>query len=391
MPVAARSAFLTVLLACPALVSCSAADEPLGRVAGGPFQQLAVDGGLALAVSGSTIQVFDVSDPRRPRAVARLETPETVGAMALAGARGWVELGIRFKQLETVPGSVDQEWLRRGWLRMGTDSWNEGAFVGVGNVVSLDLSDPARPRVAGGVDLTPPDTLAMRSPRLLLAGGRLYVTDEPMGLYVLDVADADRPRRLGGLERGVRFALAEPRLYVADGTDYTVSGSSGTQTFPGGFAVVDISDPAAPREVGRIDAQALGSRGDGANVDVVAANGRYAYLGFSVLRGNLAVEEYLAVVDVADPAKPRVVERRRVRDGVAELLIEGAALYALDTSERNTITVYDLADPARPRERRRIRLPLGGDGVALALAVDRGRLYAAGWEELVIVEAGATR
>ena len=264
--------------------------------------------------------MFDVSDPRRPREVARLETPETVGAVALAGARGWVELGIRFKQLETAPGSVDQEWLRRGWLRTGAESWNEGAFVGVGNVVSLDLADPARPRVAGGVDLTPPDTLAMRSPRLLLAGGRLYVTDHPMGLYVLDVADADRPRRLGELERGVRFALAAPRLYVADGADYTVSGSSGTHAFPGGFAVIDVSDPAAPREVGRIHAQA--GRRDGANVHVVAANGRYAYLGFSILRRNLAVEEYLAVVDVADPAKLRVVERRRVRGGIGELLIE---------------------------------------------------------------------
>ena len=86
-----------------------------------------------------------------------------------------------------------------------------------------------------------------------------------------------------------------------------------------------------------------------------------------------------------------MVERRRVRGGIGELLIEGATLYALDDSDRDTVTVYDLADPAQPRERRRIRLPLGGDGVALALAVDRGRLYAAGWEDLVIVEAGATR
>jgi hypothetical protein len=383
-----RAAFLTALLACLAPVACTAAEAPLGRLAAGPFWHLAVNGGLALAAGESTIHVLDVSDPRRPREVARLETPETVGALALAGGRGWAELGIRFKKLETEAASVDQEWLRRGWLRMGKDSWSQGAFVGVSNVVALDLADPARPRVAGGIDLTPPDTLAMRSPRLLLAGGRLYVNDDPMGLHVLDVAEPNRPRRLGGVERGLRFALAAPRLYVADGAGVTITDNAGSRTFPGGFAVVDLSDPAAPREVGRIDSLALGSRGDGANVDVVAANGRYAYLGLSILRRNLAVEEYLAVVDVADPARPRVVERRRVRDGVAELLIEGTTLYALDTSDRDTVTVYDLADPAQPREVRRIRLPLGGDGVALALAVDRGAIFAAGWEDLVIVDAG---
>lgn len=331
---------------------CSSGAEVIGRAGSGAVWQVAADGSRLYAGDQSTITIYDVSEPAKPRELARLEAPGYFGAMAASGSTLFVEAGIQFKGLETAPDSLDQEWIRRGWLKLDERSYSQGVFVGVSQLMAFDLADPAHPVLLGALNVTPPDTLASRIHRMFLAGTTLYALPELNGAFIVDVADPRRPMLLGALGRGMDVVLKDRHLYVADGPGLTIHSNEGREDRPGGFAIVDASKPAALRELGRLDAQVLGDREFGANVSTVAVAGHHAYLGLSILKG-LKVEEYLVAVDVADPAKPREVGRLRLKKGIQDLAVVGRTLYA---RAEGSILKFDLSAPATPKEVDRVNL-----------------------------------
>jgi hypothetical protein len=81
----------------------------------------------------------------------------------------------------------------------------------------------------------------------------------------------------------------------------------------------------------------------------LAVEGKFAYL----IQGNVAKPKRLQVVDVSDPARPRIVGTTRVRDQAMSLAVSGTRVYVLD--EPN-LRVFDVADPASPREMASCRL-----------------------------------
>jgi hypothetical protein len=102
------------------------------------------------------------------------------------------------------------------------------------------------------------------------------VADEESGLRIIDVSNPARPREVGSLDtpgqaRGV--ALSGNVAYIADGE--------------GGLRVVDVSNPAAPRE--------HSSLGDCCATDV-AVSGNLVYL---------ATYAAVRVIDMSNPASPQ--------------------------------------------------------------------------------------
>ncbi|MGH9363529.1 MAG: LVIVD repeat-containing protein [Thermoanaerobaculia bacterium] len=366
----------------PQLVACALDAEEAGRAAGGAIEHLAVAGSRLLASGGATLRIFDVSDPTRPREIGRLETPQFVSAAALASdGVAYAELGIRFKELERAPESLDQEWVRRGWLGIDERSYSQGEFVGVSNLAVLDLADPARPRVVGHVNLTPADTLASRLRAMTIAGKHLYASDATMGTWIFDLAEPRRPRILSNLRRGQDLAPAPSYLYLADGAAVTVTSDRGVEEFPGGLVVLDVSDPTAPKEVGRLDGTRLGKGGDGGNAERVAAGPRHVYVGVGIsTRGGWAAEDYLVTVDVSDPARPREVGRLKLASSVADLTVAGKTLYVRLSGRE--LLIFDLADPAGPRRTRRVRLP---EDVLVSLVAEPW-LYLGTYDGLAVVD-----
>jgi hypothetical protein len=177
----------------------------------------------------------------------------------------------------------------------------------------LDVADPARPRILSRIPVRPGthshkaricgDTLAINVE--LYGGGG----DGTAGLALYDIADPRQPREItyypmGGLSEGGtgvhRFQMDCPRKLI-----YASGSADG---FRGNFTlIIDIADPARPREVGRwwVPGQH------------VAAGEKPAWPGTSFRTHHpLRLGERLyvslwdggfAIVDISDPARPRTV------------------------------------------------------------------------------------
>ena len=220
------------------------------------------------------------------------------------------------------------------------------------------------------------------------AGGVLYAATTRKGLLIYDVADPANPQLLGQLRAFVGPGSREnfvdlhniflsPRGDVLYAINYT------------DLRLIDVSDPSAPREAGRLGADTAGTVHD---INVIERDDRLiAYLhdlerGLSILDvtdpaaitslGSIAWEggfshsgwpfrlgerryyahndegfdQGLTVLDVTDPGAPRIVSRFATRPGVSIHNVEVVGGIAYVAYYLDGLRVIDLRDPARPRE-----------------------------------------
>ncbi|MFQ5518265.1 MAG: LVIVD repeat-containing protein, partial [Acidimicrobiia bacterium] len=113
--------------------------------------------------------------------------------------------------------------------------WGNYAYIGMGpRLVILDVADPAHPRVVGQTAPLPGVVWDVA-----VAGGYAYLADYDAGLRIIDVSQPAAPAEVGsfdspGYAEGV--AVAGGYAYLADGY--------------AGLRIIDVSQPAAPAEVG---------------------------------------------------------------------------------------------------------------------------------------------
>jgi len=175
-------------------------------------------------------------------------------------------------------------------------------------LVVMDVSNPASPVLLGGLQLGN-DLQTMD-----LEGDFLYVADGSEGLMVVDVGDPAHPALVGSFAGGILGAR------VAGRHAYLV-GYSGLQ-------VVDVSNPAALTPVGAIGGFAFAS---------VCVAGDFAYL--------VASPQGLAVIDISDPANPRQVGGNDLIDPAYGLDVAGNYAYLVGNSG---LQVIDVANPTNP-------------------------------------------
>lgn len=131
-----------------------------------------------------------------------------------------------------------------------------------------------------------------------------------------------------------------------------------------GFSVVDVSDPAAPRVVGNFDTPAYG----------VAVAGRYACVTDDV---------GLHVVDVSDPASPRIVGSAETAGLAGAVAHSGHYAYVgIDRPTPGGLQVVDISDPTAPAVVGSVEI----SGHADDIAVDGTHAYIVKASELHIVD-----
>jgi hypothetical protein len=176
---------------------------------------------------------------------------------------------------------------------------------------ALHASDPTRLRSVGL------SKLPGRIEGLAVSGGHAYVSTSE-SLHVLDVSDPAMPKEIGacgGLDLAGRVTAAGKYAYVA--ADFN------------GVRIIDVSHPAKPREVGSFE-------GPG-NVTEVAVVDKYAYL--ADYSGGLYI------VDVSNPKKPRQVGR------YGDFVVGDVAVtgnHALLAA--GELDVIDVSKPQRPEQ-----------------------------------------
>jgi len=191
-------------------------------------------------------------------------------------------------------------------------------YFGVGpRLVIWDVSDPTAPLMVGQTGMLRDVVVDVD-----VAGGYAYLACERGGLRVVDVSDPAVPREVGSYQidglptEAFAVDVVGDTAYVADRIR--------------GLRVVDVSAPTNPQEVGAYDT-------DGFAMDVTVV-GQYAYV---------ADESYgLGVIDVSVPGSPAPVDVDSYsRSYVYGVTADGGRLYV---ATADGLDVLSLADPAAP-------------------------------------------
>ncbi len=175
------------------------------------------------------------------------------------------------------------------------------------------------------------------------------------GLVVLDVTDMKNPVGLSHLYLGGGFALA-----VRNGLAFVAAGDKG-------LAVVDVSDPKAPKLKGSLE--------PGGEARDIVLQGARAFLA--------AGEAGLIVVDISDPASPRIAARLGAGAEVNHLALRGNDLFL--AAGAAGLKVVDVRDPDKPALAGKLEF----EGVAEGIAVSGDFAYVADGPEGLRVIAAA--
>ena len=220
-----------------------------------------------------------------------------------------------------------------GDLPYGTDLYLAGGHALMGDfrgiVHIVDISDPAAMRKVGEVR-TPGSAVDIKVAGDLAAIGVQSFTGE-FGLLLLDISDPASPVELSRLEEkgwgGVHNLFIQgERVYLA-------------HSYTPGLTIVDISDPAEPQVSG-----------------VWRKEGGFSNIVHDVfVRGRLAVlsdiQSGLVLLDLADPDAPELLAELPFAEGLHSAWAEGDYLYCNQEfgGWERRLHVVDISDPRQPR------------------------------------------
>ncbi len=195
--------------------------------------------------------------------------------------------------------------------------------------VVLDISTPGNPVLVGKTRQT------LEKARAIGLGGNGYAyAANRNGLWVIDIRDPTRPRRL-------QFYPVTPKEFSQRAHFYSVNTVvSGHFAYflngTGTLYILDITNPAAPVGVGVYD-------GPGENITDVQVSNAYAYI--------TDEREGVRILDISDPADPVEIGGYRVSSAQEwfynNITLQGDYAYV---SNRGNVYIVDVSNPARPVE-----------------------------------------
>ncbi len=307
----------------------------------GTLTDAAVVAGSYAYVTNGEFHVLDIADPSSPKEVGSIhfagEIPPVSGKVeAVVGSHAYTVYqgsstmsgGLRVLDVSDPSAPVQVGTLGLvGWsYHLVVDGDRAYLLSGYGSshLTVVDITRPSRP-VELALDPATPWlgwSLATLDGRLLL--GAPGPAEGPDEVLVLDVADPMRPRVLGrfeGIPRSpAEIAILGQRAYIAAGD---------------GLVILDLADPGTPTVDGTYRPEALPLPDES-----VSVRDRYAYVA--------AGEAGLQIVDISQPANPRVVASIRTGGHAWAVALGGSHAYVAD--EYNGLRIIDVSDPQEPVE-----------------------------------------
>ncbi len=179
-------------------------------------------------------------------------------------------------------------------------------------VYDYDISDPAKPFLSLTCEMPTRPAAAIAS------GSSILIASNSAGLHVL--FDPRQYLRQSGWIKTADYGT----FY---GRDVKIRGDLCFLVGSGNLSIVDISSPAAPRALSRLDLPAEAMS--------IALSGNYAYVTSS--------SGTLHVVDVSDPAAPQIASTATVPGSPAGVAVFGDRAFITNASAR--LQVVDVSDP----------------------------------------------
>jgi hypothetical protein len=204
----------------------------------------------------------------------------------------------------------------------------------------LAVADATTLAPVGRYDADLPASLAARDIEdISVDAGRAYLAVWGYGVLIADLTDPAHPVELGRFEFPFATAIEAHgnRVYVASTTNGGI------------FRILDVSNPAAPQELGSL----LTSQ----TYDLTV-RGNYAYL----VDGSAFGDGGLRIVDVSNPATPVVVGQQLdcLEASGVDVSADGNTTYvacAADAGFANALQIIDTSNRASPVLRGSIALP----------------------------------
>ena len=237
---------LVALLAALGATGASAQTPSLAHVGSvsvpGPVTALAAGDRHLVAAIGSSLHVIDVSRPESPGIVGRYDFDQPALGVVLDGRLAYVANshdGLRRLDMSDPAAPAPTGTAPTRGQAVGVAGSGRYLFT-ADNSIGFDVVDVAGDPTRAG------EYLADGFPRgIAAAGPRVFVADQPAGLIVVDVSDPASPRVEGGLSLG-----RDPVLQVFAPDDRSTGGAPPVVVCivsgRGGLQVVDVSDPASP-------------------------------------------------------------------------------------------------------------------------------------------------
>jgi len=344
----------------------------------GAISAIRIRGDRAYVAAGAGgLRIFDLTLPAAPRELGRIDVPDRARDVAVEGRYAFVAGDRESIVVDVTDPDRPVRAAALGGPATGIDVEGGLAFVAASDLRVFDVRVPTEPRLVGRAGLTDADDV-------VVTRGFAFVAAWHTLLYVLDVADPARPRRLASLPAPPRTRPEYGgwrccrRLQVAGGRAFVANPTQGI------FRVIDVGDPGEPREVAGYDLPFDLGPWD------LAIDGRHAYLSVGEITFgsgagsdvDASVGGGLRVLDVGessdDDTPPREVGRLVPLYRAETLATDGRLVFAGSDRTLHDVRLHviDAGLPAAPRE-----LGAVGVGGASAIAPLAGRPY-------VLVAAG---
>ena len=322
------------------------------------FSRLTIEGEYAYIFDFNYgLWIFDIRDPARPVKVSGVATAGEADGLWTDGKHAymWQTFGgtmftmdvSNVRDPKRLGEYWDGGWVPRSYFRgkYTVASKGDAAYLPrYRGIVVIDVSDPARPKEAGLLRDENGGAVKSNAAACLHAhADRLYVFSRKNVLYIYDISAPLRPALVG------HGSVPAQTFFIQSGKAYT---ASGTRKKPLSlFSIADISSD-KPKQLSTLDlsgvAGALPIRG------IVVRKG-YAYLAAC----QRAPWTRLYVVDVSDPANPRLVRycdpspdlmdapcSSSWGDSYRDMSIDGNYIFIGNYGQ---IECLDISDPERPK------------------------------------------
>lgn len=288
---------------------------------------LCVDGGRLCVVEASgRVRLFDAADPAQPALVGEITAFTAPTSAALVGSYLYLCDDLALWIWDVTDPALAQVTGHLTDLRRAEKLVVDGdlALVTGGGVRLVDVGDRAQPVVRA--------TIARETGALAVAcsAERICLTEGAGALRVYD----RRNSRLAPVGAGVAFGSSAVQ-FALDGPLAYVSAADNS------LRVVDIADPLAPLEVGRVDLS-------------------FGIAHLAVADGHLfaaAGAAGLQVFTLADPAQPSLVGGAVLQYDARSVAVSGSLALVLEDGCR--VNVFDVSAPAAPQWTGRVNLPYG--------------------------------
>ncbi len=292
------------------------------------YEFIKVHGNYAYCASPWTgVDIFDIRNPADARQVAAYDPPDSyVGGLEIDGNYLYIAafFGVQIVDITNPPAPVLLSFYPHNCYGL-TRSGHYLYLLGEDEILQvLDISNPYAPAPAGSLS-------GYRfTPNMKAVGNYLYAISFDGYFLVVDVSDPWNPMVTGILEN---------KNY----NNLCISGAYAYVSKNQGMAVVDISNPAAPKEIARYEPY------DYIYGQNITVQDPYVFMGFKT--SWLFTKVGMEIIDISNPQSPQQAGRISV-----SAFQEWEEKFALDTSGSYLyaagygLRVYDISNPGAPRQ-----------------------------------------